>query len=62
MASCFWTKPLLRKGHVEYWLFTELDDSKDSLKFKTIEELLNDKIEGRKLKDILDEIEIIVIY
>ena len=50
------------KGHVEYWFYPPNADQKDIKKYASVEELLGTKMEDKKLKDILDSIEILDMF
>ena len=50
------------KGHVVYCFYPPNADKKDIREYASVEELLGTKMEDKKLKDILDSIEILDMF
>ena len=56
--ACYYIKHLFKKNKVEYWLIGHLDDKEELQKFDSFSQMLDTNIDGKKLKDILVDIEI----
>lgn len=59
LLACYNVKKFFVKNKIEYCLYSSKNDEEDLQKFNSFDELLNVKIDGQKLKDILNKIEII---
>ena len=64
MVGRYWEKNgfFSLKGHVVYCFYPPNADKKDIREYASVEELLDTKVEDKKLKDILDSIEILDMF
>lgn len=62
LISAFSVKPFLKKVHKEYWVFPSVESRQEPQKFDKIEDIFDAEIEGKVLGEILNEIEITMIY
>ena len=59
--GCYYTKKLFKKGYIEYW-FYEHDIPDSFIKIRTLDELLDTKVCGVKLKNSINDFKILIMY
>jgi len=62
LISAFGVKPFFKKARIEYWFFPSEGTGQEAQKFDKIEDIFNVEIQGKALREILNEIEITEIY
>lgn len=59
LIGCYGTKKLFQKIRIQYCIYPPWESTQDIQRLDTLEELLDIKIDGQKLLDILNEIKVI---